>query len=224
MVQKNNLVSVLPEIEDIEIPLSERQAEKKFAYLLKTNNLNYSDFFISTDPSLVRGFIVHINKYLSIRSSIGVSHLFLANIEQTLAGFIDYIDTLKKKKYIEAVGSPEVMSDLRNFLAVRILILKHQEYLRGIDLFANKSTFRAVDLFIRNMQIRKMLHESFRSAIKSVVKEERSTGNLEEAKISHILDEAVSKITLLVANSPVARKKDYRTKNNFPVYQVRFLF
>lgn len=99
-------------------------------------------------------------------------HLLLANIDRTADGFWAYLFQKYKKKKKQMAKfellacNPAVQNDAKNFLAVKVLLLKHERYLSGQNLFVTQRAFQAADLFVRNMQFRKLAHESIRGVLK----------------------------------------------------------
>lgn len=155
------------------IARAEKAAEDRFSYLLKANVFNYSDFFIGTPGGDVRSLILQVNDYLNQKLDGG--HLLLANIDGTADGFWAYLFQKYKKKKKQMTKfellacDPVVQNDVKNLLAVKTLLLKHERYLSGQNLFATQRAFQAADLFVRNMQFRKLAHESIRGALKDLL-------------------------------------------------------
>ena len=115
----------------------------------------------------------NVNDYLKQKPDDG--HLLLANIDGTADGFWAYLFQKYKKKKKQLAKfellarDPTVQNDVKNFLAVKILLLKHERYLSGQNLFATQRAFQAADLFVRNIQFRKLAHESIRGALRDML-------------------------------------------------------
>ncbi|MDR9785755.1 MAG: hypothetical protein RJR37_00470 [Peptococcaceae bacterium MAG4] len=195
----------------------ERKAENQFLYLFKANVFNYSDFFISTPPGEVRGLITQINNFLDNCEKTGDnSHLLLLNIDSTADKFFAYIaDKYKKNKkmrlkYERVLSSFAARNDVKNFIAVKVLLLKHEKYLAGTNLFASQRSFQAADLFIRNVQHRKSAHEAIMSAMKKLIKQYGLIINMSAVELSVLLDPYIKKLV-----GARVRKQHRQTQQQF---------
>lgn len=96
---------------------------------------------------------------------------------------------------------------------VKILLLKHERFLSGQNLFATQRAFQAADLFVRRMQFRKLAHESIRGAVRDLLDK---LSFFKEVDLSAFLDAYLKRI--------IGAKSKQAKRLPAPLYDEQVLF
>lgn len=147
----------------------------------------YKDFFIETPDAAHRSAVRQLDEWLSTCEDNENSLLLLLNLEGLLKGFIDYMMEKKSKAAKIFAEDEECRSELRAFMAVKILEAKVDEEKRGETAFFSPFARQEVTRRAFLKENRGFLHEALNALVKGVRNNPDRLGDLRDEDTSKIM-------------------------------------